>query len=83
MSIEIKCEWCGRHIADVTYQKVREYVQKHGEVCGGCQKRVTLIEEFFEKKRERFMQKFNRLLDDAKEKLAEEIKRLANVRNSD
>lgn len=81
MSIEIKCEWCGKHMANVTYQKVREYIQKNGEICRGCQKRITLIEQFFDKKRERFMQAFDRLLGEAKDEFKEEVKRLANVRD--
>lgn len=83
MSIEIKCDWCGRHMSTVSYQKAREYIQKHGEVCGHCTKKITALEAFFDKKRERFMRQFDRLLDTSKNEFSEEVKRLANVRDSD
>jgi hypothetical protein len=66
-----------------SYSKVREYVQKNGEVCKKCAKKINDIDVFFEKKRERFMQAFDRLLDKAKDEFKEEVQRLANVRDSD
>ena len=78
MAVDIRCELCDRKIATVSYTKVKEYIMANGEVCGACQRKQLALEEFFEKKRERFMQQFNRLLDKAKTDLSHEIKRLAS-----
>ncbi len=83
MAIDIRCDWCDRHMATVSYKKAREYIQKNGEICKHCMKKVVAIEEFFEKKRERFMKRFDRMLEESKSQFSEEVKRLANVRDSD
>jgi hypothetical protein len=83
MAIDIRCEWCGRHMTTVSQNKVMEYLQQNGEVCGSCNKKVEVLDAFFLKKQERFMQQFNRLLDKAKDEFSEEVKRLASVKQSD
>ena len=78
MSIQINCEWCNKAITEVSYKNVREYVQKNGEVCKKCLKRVDQLDEFFNKKRERFMKRFDKLLGEAKTQFSQEVKRLSN-----
>ena len=82
MAIDIRCEWCNRRVATVSYKNVREFIQKNGEVCKKCTAQVEKLDAFFLKKQERFMQAFNKLLDKAKEDFAQEAKRLANARDS-
>jgi protein-arginine kinase activator protein McsA len=78
MSVDVRCELCNGKMATVSYSKVREYVQKNGEVCKKCANKINDIDIFFEKKRERFMQAFDRLLGKAKDEFSEEVKRLAS-----
>jgi len=75
--IDILCELCNRRIATVTYAKVRDYIQQNGEICITCKKKSDQLEAMFEKKKERFIQQFDKLLEVSKFELSEEIKKLA------
>jgi len=77
MPCDILCELCNRKIASVTYAKVKEYVIANGEVCTICQRKTEKLEAMFEKKKERFTQRFEKLLVEAKQELSEAIKELA------
>jgi hypothetical protein len=64
-------------MATVSYKKVRDYIQQHGEICSSCLKKQNDLHEFYEKKRERFMQAFDRLLQKAETEFSKEVQRLA------
>ena len=77
MAVNILCDLCNRKIATVATNKVRDYVQEHGEICGTCQKKMARVDAMFKKKEERFSYLFNKLVENAKEELSQEIRKMA------
>ena len=79
MPIDLRCEFCNQHIATISYSKLRDYIQQNGEVCRQCIDKQIAVHEFWEKKRERFMQMYDKLVQKAEAELKKEIQRLAST----
>jgi protein-arginine kinase activator protein McsA len=76
MPVDLRCERCNKKIASVSYEKIREYVQKNGEVCGLCQKKEEQIRKFFEGMRNGYNRKMDQLIKKALDELTSKIAEL-------
>ena len=76
MPVDLRCERCNKKIASVSYEKIREYVQKNGEVCGDCQKKEEQIKAFFMGMRKGYDRKMDQLIKKALDELTSKIAEL-------
>ena len=65
MPVDLKCDRCNTKIASVSYEKIREYVQKNGETCGKCLKLEEATKVFFEGMRKGYNRKMDQLIQKA------------------
>jgi len=82
MPVNLLCERCGRSIGSFAYDKVRDFVQAHGETCRDCLKREAGLIKFFENQKGIYVKKMDKLLDEAKIELAKEVRKLGNAIDS-
>ena len=82
MPVTLKCERCNRRIGDFPYDKVRDFVQAHGEICKDCLKREEKLIKFYDDQKNIYIRKMDKLLDEAKMELAKEVRNLGNAIDS-
>jgi protein-arginine kinase activator protein McsA len=76
MPVDLRCERCNKKIASVSYEKIREYVQKNGEVCSPCLKKEEQLKVFFTGMRNGYNQKMDQLIKKALDELTSKIAEL-------
>ena len=79
MPVNLLCERCGRSIGNFAWDKVRDFVQAHGETCNDCLKREEKLIKFFEMQKGGYIRKMDTLLGEAKIELAKEVRNLGSV----
>ena len=76
MPVNLLCERCGRSMGSFAWDKVRDFVQEHGETCKDCLKREEKLIKFFEMQKGAYIKKMDGLLNESKIELAKEVRRL-------
>ena len=76
MPVDLRCDRCGRKIASVSYEKIREYVQKNGETCQKCLKMEEGLKSFYLGRRKAFDKKMDQLIAHALSELTKKIEEL-------
>ena len=69
MPVDLRCERCNKKIASVSYTKIREYVQKNGEICTPCLEKEQALKDFYTGRRKTFDRKMDQLIVKALDEL--------------
>jgi len=79
MPLDLKCERCNSLIATVSYDKIREYVQKNGEICKNCLLMEKKLSDFYENKKAGYIASLEQIKAKAIDDLKHEMMRLSGV----
>lgn len=78
MPFNVVCSRCNALMATIERNKVRDYTQIHQEeICKNCITQEASLRKFFEKQKNVYITKLERTLEEAIQKLDQEVKELA------
>jgi uncharacterized protein with PIN domain len=83
MPIDLRCDRCNKKITTVSYEKIREYVQKNGETCAKCLKLEESIRVFYVGLKKSYDRKMDQLIKKALDELTSKIEAQSNVEHTD
>jgi hypothetical protein len=79
MGIKVVCERCGRAMGTVTLKNFRDWTK--GEICGVCLKRDEDLLAFYADKKASYFNKMNLLVNDFKDEMNDQVKKLATPKS--
>lgn len=76
MPVNMMCERCNRSMGLVSFKNMREWVQRHGEVCTKCVAMEEDLQATTQKLKARYIEKYDEVVVWAKQELSKEILKL-------
>ena len=76
MPVNMMCERCNRSMGVVTFKNMREWVQRHGEICPKCVAMEEDLKVTIDKLKARYIAEYDKIVTWAKQELSKEIQKL-------